>query len=66
MQLARAASRRREVTVRAALGASTTRLAKHWLTESSLIGGAGGALGIACAKLLIAACRRSCLLISLA
>ena len=55
VQLARAASRRREMTVRAALGASTTRLAKHWLTESSLIGGAGGALGIACAKLLIAA-----------
>ena len=53
VQLARVAKRRREMTVRAALGASTARLARQWLTESAVIGVAGGVLGMAGARLLI-------------
>ena len=53
MQLARAAKRRREMTLRAALGASTARIARQWLTESLVIGVAGGVLGMAGAGLLI-------------
>jgi putative ABC transport system permease protein len=55
VQLARAARRRREMTVRAALGATPTRLAWQWLTETAVIGIGGGILGIAGAKLLIGA-----------
>ena len=55
VQLARAARRRREMTVRAALGATPARLAWHWLTETAVIGIGGGILGVAGAKLLIGA-----------
>jgi putative ABC transport system permease protein len=55
MQLARATARHRELTIRAALGAGTGRLARQLLIENAIVGVLGSAAGLALTVALHAA-----------
>ena len=52
LQLARAVARRREMSIRAALGAGSVRVLRQLLVEGILLGVMGGAAGLALAWLL--------------
>jgi len=53
--LARASARRREVAIRAAIGAGRARLARQFFVESALLAAAGAVAGVTIARLGLAA-----------
>ncbi|MGB7561399.1 MAG: ABC transporter permease [Candidatus Acidiferrales bacterium] len=54
--LARAASRRKEISIRLALGATRSRLLRQFLTEGLILGFAGAAAGLAGALAILRVC----------
>lgn len=56
--LARASSRKREMGIRAVMGAERVRLVRQLLTESTVLAGMGGAIGVVMAFAGVAAVRR--------
>ena len=52
LQVARATTRRRELAIRSALGASSSRVARQLVIETLVLGLAGGAAGLALALIL--------------
>jgi putative ABC transport system permease protein len=52
LQLARATTRRREIAIRAAIGAGVGRLTRQLVVESAIVGAAGGVVGVALALAL--------------
>jgi predicted permease len=59
LMLTRMAARRKEIAVRAALGAARGRIVRQFLTESLVIGVAGGACGLGIAYACLAVLRHS-------
>jgi putative ABC transport system permease protein len=59
--LAKASTRRKEVAVRASLGATRTRVFMQFLTESLVLSATGGVLGIALAEVMLLVLTRTLL-----